>query len=786
MNLCRAGMVGIAAIAFGALMAERVGAQTTSAPSADQDSLESIVVVARRQSENQQSVPVSIQVFDQAALTEHAIYNAYSLENFVSGLSVNSNGGSPSQPSFSIRGRGESYGAAAGSVETYFADIPLSGPFEMPTLPPQFFDMASVEVLKGPQGTLFGRNTTGGAVVLVPNAPTSNFEGYARVQGGTYSDFQFEGAINIPLIADVAALRVAAFHWSRLGYMTAAANYPGTNTPIIDSYTGKVLGPQTFNNVNENEVRISLRFTPVNGLDNTTIFTFHTDKTRASPGSGPELDAQGNTIYEPGYGTYLTYTDQRYDRPATNVFAAINTTTYDFTSDLSLKNILGYINATGHGQDPESSDGLPIALVDVMLAPHTNRNQQVTDELQLHGKSLGQSLQWTVGALLDRTWEPSGIGKMNVTSVLNAGVPSDPGYPGAVPLFSRYEQNTINSYSAYASGIYKLTDTTNLTGGFRATWDHVHAVLGTSYQQSAFRPAAYGPLSPLAVSEEGNTYNLELDNHPTDKIMLYGGYRHGYKRGGFNTSQPDPALAKFDPEKVDDFHLGIKADFNIGAMPARINLEPYYDLYKGMQTSYLGISGGALTTITLNVPKTRYRGLDLDMTLKPASWLVLNASYSLIDAVFTKWPDPTVPGSTIDLTANHVPFASRNTVNLLARLTYELPDDVGEIAFAPSFHYQDKFFNIPINVVEPAAEAAALGQFNAYAHGGNVVWGYSTVDLRFEWNKMFGSSFSAAANVTNLTDRVRFAGNTQTLGFGAQGNTYLPPRMATLEVSTKF
>jgi hypothetical protein len=157
------------------------------------------------------------------------------------------------------------------------------------------------------------------------------------------------------LITDVAALRVAAFHWSRLGYMHAAADYPGTNTPIIDSYTGRLLGPQTFNNVNENEVRTSLRITPLGGLENTTIFTFHTDKTRASPGSGPELDAQGNTTYEPGYGTYLTYTDQRYDRPATNVFAAINTTTFDFTSDLSLKNIVGYINATGHGQDPDSS-----------------------------------------------------------------------------------------------------------------------------------------------------------------------------------------------------------------------------------------------------------------------------------------------------------------------------------------------------------------------------------------------------------------------------------------------
>lgn len=752
----------------------------------DSSQLEDVVVVARRASENLQSVPVSVQAFDQAALTQKAIFDEYGLENFVSGLSVNANGGSPSQPSFSIRGRGESYGAASGSVETYFADIPLSAPFEMPTLPPQFFDMASVEVLKGPQGTLFGRNTTGGAVVLVPQAPTDQFEGYSRIQGGTYSDFQFEGALNAPIVPDMAAVRVAFFHWNRLGYMTSAADYAGTNTPILDAFTGRPVGPQTFNNEDENEARLSLRVHPTSELENTTILTVHTDKTRASPGSGPELNAEGNTIYEPGYNTFLTYTDQRYERPASNVFAAINTTTYEFPNKYALKNILGYINATGHNQDPETADGTPTALVDVFLAPYTSRNQQLTDELQLHGSSFNDALTWTIGALLDRTWEPSGLGHMNVVSLENSGPAVDPAYPGAVQLFSRYVQNTIDSYSAYTSASYKLAENTNLTAGFRATWDDIKAALGTSSQLSSYRQPVYGPVTDLGMSEEGNTYNIELDNHPTDKIMIYGGYRHGYKRGGFNASQPDPTLSIFKPEQVNDFHVGLKADFNVNGTPVRFNVEPYWDLYHGMQTSYLSIADGGLTTITTNVPSTTYRGADVDLEAKPASWITLNASYSYIDAYFTKWPDDTVPGSTINLAQNYVPYASRNTVNVSARLKRDLPGDAGEFVFAPSAHYQDKFFNIPINVVEPAAEAAALGQFNAYAHGGNVVWGYPSFDLRLEWNKVFGSEFNVAVNGTNLADRIRFAGNSQTLGFGAQANTYLPPRMVTAEVSTKF
>jgi len=100
-------------------------------------------------------------------LTERAITSAFDLNRAVPGLTVEADSGNAGLPAFSIRGKGQNYGAAAGSVETYFADIPLSAPFQIPTLPPQFFDLQSLQVLKGPQGTLFGRSTTGGAMVLV-------------------------------------------------------------------------------------------------------------------------------------------------------------------------------------------------------------------------------------------------------------------------------------------------------------------------------------------------------------------------------------------------------------------------------------------------------------------------------------------------------------------------------------------------------------------------------------------------------------------------------------------
>src|ERR1700693_3485937 len=207
-----------------ALIASAAGMADESSQPASADKLEEVVVTARRQTERLQDVPTAVEAFDEKALTEKSITSSFDLARNVPGLIVDTGPGGMQQ--FSIRGRGLNFGAAAGSVETYFAEVPMSAPYQMPTLPPQYFDLSSLEVLKGPQGTLFGRSTTGGAVLITPQAPTNDFGGYARLQGGNYHDFQAEAALNVPLVADHALLRVAVFDWQREGYMRTTG---GTN-----------------------------------------------------------------------------------------------------------------------------------------------------------------------------------------------------------------------------------------------------------------------------------------------------------------------------------------------------------------------------------------------------------------------------------------------------------------------------------------------------------------------------------------------------------------------------
>jgi iron complex outermembrane receptor protein len=267
-------------------------------------------------------------------------------------------------------------------------------------------------------------------------------------------------------------------------------------------------------------------------------------------------------------------------------------------------------------------------------------------------------------------------------------------------------------------------------------------------------------------------------------------------------------LASFGPETIDDFYAGLKDDFRLGGMPGRLNIEGYYDLYHGMQTSYLSTNGLQLTTVTTNVPKTIFRGFDADLTLEPTDWLVLSANYALIDAFNKKWSDNTIPGLTGDLTSNPVAYVSKNKFTVSARLHKELPNNMGELVLAPSATYQDKFYTTALARQLPLAEEAALGgfayltinhapppnlataiaygTFDHIAHGGATVPSYTTVDLRAEWNHIMGSRIDGAVNVTNLTNRLYYLGNSGTLNFGVQGDAYGPPRMVTVELSTKF
>lgn len=768
-------------------------ARTSGATSND------IIVTARRRAENLQRVPVAISAFSQDTLREQAITSANDLNKAVPGLTVAAGSGNPGLPSFAIRGRGQNFGAAAGSVETYFADVPLSPPFQSPTLQPQFFDLQSFQVLKGPQGTLFGRSTTGGAVLIVPHGADPDFGGYGRVQVGNYDNIQAEGAINVPL-GDIAALRVAGFYWKRDGYTRTVA---GTT----ETLTGQILPSQRMNDRDQLMLRGTLQLDPSDSFSNTTIVTYSRVKDQFSAGAGLLLAPGPNgftTVPAPGAGTYTSFSDVRFDNPARTALAVVNTSTLDLSDALTLKNIFGFITAKGSVSQGTNADGTAATTISLPTLPRKPRNKQYTNELQLQGNLLDDRLSFILGGLADITRQSSDPNKITLVSG-TVRTPTCTAAGCTLAVTSRFAASDVDSYGLFGSATYNITPELGITGAYRHSWEKVSNTSGSASAVIPQAPGARTPSTPSSLTSavtkfQGDTYNVGLDWQATDRTLVYGGYRRGFKRGGFNDSAVPPLPKTFGPEKIDDFYLGLKTSFDVGAIPVRFNAEGYYDIYKGQQVSYLSlavISGVPnLVTVTTNVDKTEFKGFEFDLAADLAPWLTLSGNYALTDAKNVKWTDATVPGLTQDLSVNPVPYVSKHKLSATARLHSELDNDMGEFVFAPTVSYQSKFITYTNAVLLPYATQFALGglytgsniplNINGLAIGADQVNGYTLVDLRFEWNRIAASKFSLAANVTNLFDKLYYQGNSATITFGVEGAAYGPPQMFSLDLSYEF
>ncbi|MDR3386350.1 MAG: TonB-dependent receptor [Rudaea sp.] len=795
------GCVAVSALAaFGAPVFAATPDAPAAAPAAapaTKAEIGDIIVTARRKNESLQSVPISITAVSQNDLTERSVTSANDLPKIATGLVVAADSGNPNQPTFSIRGRGQVFGAATGSVETYFAEIPLSSTFEMPSPPPQFFDLNTIQVLKGPQGTLFGRNTTGGAVVIVPQAPKLGVtEGYVRVQGGTYNDFQIEGAVNLPL-GDKAALRIAAFDWQRKGYLNSSPTDSLTGQTQTDITSGKLIGSQNFNNVDTTQIRASLLIQPSDSVENTTVVSYQIDKSKSSASLSLDRTSETTATLGARCGKYCTFIDIDLTKPASHYFMVANTTKIDLSDNIKLKNILGYIYSTAYGNTAIDSTGsanifippsgsIPIpyqANIDLALPARVAKNQQLTEELQLQGNSSDHKFTYTVGGMYDDTYQPHGQQDINIFSVSYSGLLSN--FQNAV----NFQASEVISKAVYASGTYSPIDRLNFSGGFRQTWVTLdqYGAQGAYAIGAAPLSVPTGPITEFVGKYKGSTYNVGADYHLDNSTMVYGGYRHGFKRGGLN---PSSNGSLFDPETVDDFSAGIKTRFKLEDIPFRFNVELFYDPYTGFQTSTLTIGNAQLETVTVNVPKTRYEGFDADISAQPANWLDLSASWSYNNAKITRWVDPVDPAN--NLAVNPVPYVAKNKVSASARIHSELPGNIGELVLLSNYNYQSKIYTSPnsarLGVVTQGVFGFTIPANSVCAGGicGNTINGYATADLRLELNHAFGTKFDLAAGVTNLTNKYFVLGTTGTLDLGAEGYAIGAPRMFVFEIKTKF
>ena len=466
-----------------------------------------------------------------------------------------------------------------------------------------------------------------------------------------------------------------------------------------------------------------------------------------------------------------------------------------------LRNIFGYIRAEGYTLDNNDADATPARTVDNSIARRPRLSHQYTNELQLQGTALEDRLDFTVGGLIDLLREPTALARLNTGSVSGTGLPGipvDPTRPNASPFLTRFQSTDVTSRSLYGSATFKITDQLSLSGGYRHLWDKVTATQANAAAVDGL-PLNYLDANPdapgfqqtrrLQSKFQGDVYNAGVDFKASQDLLIYAGYRRGFKRGGFNNSAFGNFPAGFGPETVDSFSVGAKTQFTLGdEIRGHFNIEGFYDKYKGYQGFYLDIdrTSGNIVTITTNIPKVRYSGFDVDLGLNVHQGIDVDVSYSFLDSKIESFPDRTSSAANLpSLEVNNVPFAVKHQVQASVRF-YGEAENIGEWALRPSLSYRSKYYTILFKRLLPAAQRVLFGNFDDAGLGGGTIPGVLLVDLRAELNKVAGSKFSVAVGATNLFDKYYYAGGTGTFSFGAQSYSVGAPRMVYGEVAYRF
>jgi iron complex outermembrane receptor protein len=755
-----------------------------------------IIVTARRIQERLQDVPISITVYSQQQITNKNIVNAQDLAAFTPSLSANNNFGSENT-AFAIRGFVQDTGTQP-SVGVYFADVvsPRGASNNIPigdgAGPGAFFDLQNVQVLKGPQGTLFGRNTTGGAILLVPQKPTDKYEGYLEGSYGNYDMKRIQGVLNVPL-GESARLRIGVDHQSRDGF----------------SKNDSDVGPKAYENVDYTTVRASLVVDLTPNLENYIIASYTHSRTNGTASKLVACDPNsflGGVLACPeiaeeqakGAGFYTV--QNTLDDPYTQLdtWQVINTTTWRASDNLTIKNIVSYAQlkentlntlfgvafnaANVNAVLPPPLQTIPPTRIDFALTNpvpggDTANQSTFTEEFQLQGTNFGGKFTWQAGAYLE-TSDPLGLTGSQSPLFLNCQRPAiqtlqctDVTAPfvnlGAVNRTVGFTY--FHNVGVYAQGTYALTDKLKFTGGIRYTWDRVHAngQLITYHFPQPNTPVGNCslPLDSTPYPDCGSSYHesssaptwlIDLDYKPIQDVLLYAKYSRGYRAGGVAVQTP-AKYATFRPEKVDTYEAGFKTEFH-GAVHGTFNVSGFYNNFTNqqLQLSLLAAPGQSVTPASgiINAGKSRIYGAEVETAISLFKGFEVDGSYTYLNASIVSIQQ--VTNSPTDVYIASVPLKNGDPLTLTPRNkysitgTYTLPLDpsVGTISFSANYTHTDSQVSCYSCALYPNVPSIyALRRIQAT----------DLLALNLNWHSVFGSPIDISGFATNVTGQKYYA-----------------------------
>jgi iron complex outermembrane receptor protein len=616
-----------------------------AAAAAPQDTgLDDIIVVAQKRAENIQSVPVSIIAVSGDDLVRAGINNLNELQHLAPGLTIASVGSGFVSYTY-IRGGGTNQiDAGSDPSVAYFVDESYIGgtaglQFDM-------FDVDHVEVLKGPQGTIFGRNAASGAISIITKRPTTTFQGDVYLEAGNYGARLIKANVSGPLNASESLLFRASGFYRHQDPVTR--NLTGKGDPgKID--VGGARGQLQWKGENVSLLLTGDVLSARNGMTNQFLSTANV---------GGFVDP---TLPQP--------TDQSFFSHYYDVVGFEHQDLVDLSARLDWQTSLGTVTALSsyrhnvftrlQDQDGSIYDGLTLG--------SRERDRTFSQELRLTGDAMNK-LHYIVGLYY-----------------YNGNITEDFNYHAGVNFAAPTLRNTTlvdksllttKSYSAFGQATYDLTDKLHLTLGGRYTND----------KKEDARNVAYFVGAPFSVDPRNSwnafTPTATLNFKPTQDVMLYASYRKGFKSGGYQTlgvSNATAANTPFNPENVASYEVGLKSSFFDHHVTADIALFRS-DITNQQVSQALSVTNVIIT----NAGKTRTDGVDFTLRVRPVQALTFSASGTYQHARFREYLSPPndyagksqlrSPDFTLDLMAEYnVNLGSVGTITLAGELFHSSP-----------------------------------------------------------------------------------------------------------------
>jgi iron complex outermembrane receptor protein len=764
----------LAALMLAGSAEAQTAAASASTPPADRPGASGaevgeILVTAQRREERLQSVPIAITALNSGQLQQAGITDVTRLEVLTPGLQVSATG-SDSRPALRGVKTDNSRQAQADASVAYFIDGVYQSANQEALA--SFVDVARVEVDRGPQGTLFGRNSFGGDISVTTNLPTSRFEGSLEAEGGNFGENRFQGIVNIP-VSDTLKFRFVGLTDNNDGYVR---NLSPTGSRAEDKNVTYVRGVMKWDPTSKLDVVLRANYWSdgghgggvyeykVQGIDadpanpaNQSIYGQEVDiNPRARAGdytagrcgncTGPLADLANypNGVAVPSDPWTInqdTPSKQRLEQYASTL--EIN---YDL-GFANLKSITAY-NRFG------DSDFTQYALRTVEQISH---NETTTQELQL-ASARTRPFQWIVGGFFLRENASENFQQYGVT----------PAGEGAFGTGS-YAVYDTTSYAGYAQASYFLTSQLRVTGGVRYTDDHKTtsgANFGPDANSDPGINVPIGGITPAQHDFTKVTYHASVDYQLTPEDLVYFSVSSGFRSGGFNTGlSPELAatFSTFAPETVTAYEVGAKTRFLDRRL--LVNVSAFDNEYSSLQI--VGFDPTTLATYTVNGGNAVGRGVEVEVVAVPVPNLNITANYAYLDAHWTQFVtiDPITYAGAYVGTGNEVAMSPKNRINLAADYTFDL-GAAGRVTPRVATHYSSHYFLLDYN--------SAIERQN----------GYFKTDLSLRWTDP-KDRYSIEGYVENVGNEAVKSGGE----FGGRGAFFIgyePPRTYGVKVGYRF